>query len=107
VLIYNGMAGVAYAAFNALGYQLVGQKSPVASTQLGLFSAATNGAIVYMTWFDGQGYKHFGVRGLLLTDGLAGSISAILLLLLLGKLLKKRQPDAVELPAMADAGRTG
>jgi hypothetical protein len=57
-----------------------------------------------MTWFDGQGYKHFGVRGLLLTDGLAGSISAILLLLLLGKLLKKRQPDAVELPALADAG---
>ncbi len=103
VLIYNGMAGVAYAAFNALGYQLVGQKSPVASTQLGLFAASTNGAIVYMTWFDGQGYKHFGVRGLLLTDGLAGSISAILLLLLLGRLLKKRQPDAVELPALADA----
>ncbi len=104
VLIYNGMAGVAYAAFNALGYQLVGQRSPVASTQLGLFSASTNGAIVYMTWFDGRGYKHFGVRGLLLTDGLAGSISAILLLLLLGKLLKKRQPEAVELPALADAG---
>ncbi len=104
VLVYNGIAGVVYAAFNALGYQLVGQKSPVASTQLGLFSAASNGAIVYMTWFDGQGYKHFGVRGLLLTDGLAGSISAILLLLLLGKLLKKRQTDAVELPALADAG---
>ena len=96
--------GVAYAAFNALGYQLVGQKNPVASTQLGLFSASTNGAIVYMTWFDGQGYKHFGVRGLLLTDGLAGAISAILLLSLLGKLLKKKQPDAVELPALADAG---
>jgi predicted MFS family arabinose efflux permease len=104
VLIYNGIAGVVYAAFNALGYQLVGQKSPVASTQLGLFSAASNGAIVYMTWFDGQGYKHFGVRGLLLTDGLAGAISAILLLFLLGKLLKRRQPDAVEFPAMADAG---
>jgi MFS family permease len=61
-LIYNGITGVAYAAFNALGYQLVGQKSPVASTQLGLFAAATNAAIVYMTWADGQGYKHFGVH---------------------------------------------
>jgi MFS family permease len=104
VLIYNGIAGVVYAAFNALGYQLVGQKSPVASTQLGLFSASSNGAIVYMTWFDGQGYKHFGVRGLLLTDGLAGAISAILLLVLLEGLLRKKKPDAVELPAMADAG---
>jgi MFS family permease len=103
VLVYNGIAGVVYAAFNALGYQLVGQKSSVASAQLGLFSATTNAAIVYMTWFDGLGYKHFGVRGLLLTDGLAGSISAILLLSLLGKLLKKKQPDAVELPALADA----
>jgi predicted MFS family arabinose efflux permease len=103
VLLYNGIAGVVYAAFNALGYQIVGQKSSVASTQLGLFSAASNGAIVYMTWFDGQGYKHFGVRGLLLTDGLASLISGILLLSLLGKLLRRRQPDAVELAAMADA----
>jgi hypothetical protein len=57
-----------------------------------------------MTWFDGQGYKHFGVRGLLLTDGLASLVSAIILLSLLGKLLKKKQSDVVELPAMADAG---
>ena len=28
VLIYNGIAGVAYAAFNALGYQLVGTNEP-------------------------------------------------------------------------------
>jgi PAT family beta-lactamase induction signal transducer AmpG len=95
VLAYNGLAGVAYAAFNALGYQLVGMRSPVASTQLGLFSAATNAAIVYMTWVDGQGYRLFGVRGLLLTDGLAGLVSAILLLLLLGKRLEKRQTDAL------------
>jgi hypothetical protein len=25
------------------------------------FAAATNGAIVYMTWTDGQGYRLFGV----------------------------------------------
>ena len=57
-----------------------------------------------MTWADGQGYKHFGVRGLLLTDGLAGLISAILLLLLLGKQLRRRQPiDAMELAAVSDA----
>lgn len=94
VLLYNGIAGVVYAAFNALGYQLVGQRSPVASTQLGLFAAATNGAIVYMTWADGQGYKHFGMRGLLLTDGLASMVSGVLLLALLWRQLKKMHDDA-------------
>lgn len=102
VLTYNGIAGVAYAAFNALGFQLVGQESPVASTQLGLFAAATNFAIVYMTWADGQGFKYFGTRGLLLTDGLASMISAVLLLSLLGSRLKKKQFDAMELPAVSN-----
>lgn len=100
-LIYNGIAGVAYAAFNALGFQLVGQESPVASTQLGLFAAATNFAIVYMTWADGLGYKHWGVRGLLLTDSLASMITAILLLSLLGKRLKRKKAGQVELPVAA------
>jgi len=81
-LIYNGLAGVVYAAFNALGYQLVGQRSAVASTQLGLFAAATNFAIVYMTWFDGLASKRFGVTGLLLTDSLAAMVSAVALLIL-------------------------
>ncbi len=99
-LIYNGIAGVAYAAFNALGFQLVGQESPVASTQLGLFAAATNFAIVYMTWADGLGFKHFGTRGLLLTDGLASMISAVVLLTLLGGRLKRKKFEEVELPAV-------
>ncbi len=102
VLVYNGLAGVSYAAFNALGFQLVGQDSPVASTQLGLFAAATNFAIVYMTWTDGLGFKHFGTRGLLLTDGLASMVSAILLLALLGGRLRKKQFDEEALPAGAD-----
>jgi len=101
-LTYNGIAGVAYAAFNALGFQLVGQESPVASTQLGLFAAATNFAIVYMTWADGLGYKHFGVRGLLLTDGLASMISASLLLILLGGRLKRKQYEELASPAPAE-----
>jgi len=100
-LVYNGLAGVTYAAFNALGFQLVGQDSRVASTQLGLFSASTSFAIVYITWADGLGYKHFGVRGLMLTDGLASMISAALLLVLLGNRLRKTHVDGAELPAVA------
>jgi len=80
-LAYNGIAGICYAAFTALGYQLVGLRNPTAATQLGLFAAATNGAIVYMTWADGQGYHWLGVRGLFLVDGFA-SIGAVIPLLL-------------------------
>lgn len=83
VLVYNCVAGVCYAAFSALGLQLVGIRNPTAATQLALFAASTNGAIVYMTWADGQGFRLFGIRGLLLVDGLAAMTAAIPLLLFL------------------------
>ena len=82
VLLYNGFAGITYAAFTSLGLEIVGHKSLVASTQLGLFAAATNAAIDIMTWADGRGYHAFGVRGLLCVDGLAAVASAIPLLFL-------------------------
>ena len=80
VLAYNCVAGVCYAAFSALSLQMVGIRNPTAATQLALFAAASNGAIVYMTWADGQGFRMFGVRGLLLVDGLAAMGAAIPLL---------------------------
>ncbi len=83
VLAYNCLAGICYAAFSALGLQLVGVRNPTAATQLALFAAASNGAIVYMTWADGQGYRMFGTRGLFLVDGLASLGAAIPLLLFL------------------------
>jgi len=84
VLAYNCVAGVCYAAFSALGLQMVGIRNPTAATQLALFAAATNGAIVYMTWADGQGFRMFGIRGLLMMDGLAAIGAAVPLLLFLG-----------------------
>jgi MFS family permease len=87
-LIYNALTGVVYASFNALAFQLTGQKSAVASTQLALFTAAINAAVVYMTWADGQGYKRFGVRGLFLVDGLACAAAVVPLLMLVHKQLK-------------------
>jgi hypothetical protein len=35
-----------------------------------------------MTWADGRGYAHFGVRGLFLVDGLACAVALVPLLLL-------------------------
>ncbi|HEY7218054.1 MAG TPA: hypothetical protein VH985_06635 [Candidatus Binatia bacterium] len=102
VLAYNGVAGAAYAAFNAFGYQLVGRKSVVASTQLGLFAASTNFAITYMTWADGRSSKYFGVTGALLTDSLASMISALVLLILLRKRLTKPCGDGAETPSVPE-----
>src|SRR5207237_5843717 len=62
VLAYNWIAGMAYAACMALSLQLVGPSNPAASTVLGLLYASMNAAIVYMTWADGVGYRHFGAR---------------------------------------------
>lgn len=100
VLVYNGVAGVSYAAFNAFGFQLVGRNSAVASTQLGLFAASTNFAIVYMVWVDGQGFKHFGATGLLLTDCIAAMVTATACLILLRKLLKPPIGGKAEAPSM-------
>jgi hypothetical protein len=56
-----------------------------------------------MTWADGQGYRHIGVRGLLLTDSIASLISGIILLALHGNRLKKpRQVEAIDLTALAE-----
>jgi MFS transporter, PAT family, beta-lactamase induction signal transducer AmpG len=89
VLAYNGLAGICYAAFSALALQLVGRGNPTAATQMALFSAASNGAIVYMTWADGQGFRLFGLRGLLLVDGLAAIGAAVPLLLFLRWRMRK------------------
>jgi MFS family permease len=99
-LIYNALTGVVYAAFNALGFQLVGPKSTVASTQLALFTAAINAAVVYMTKADGQGWKHFGVRGLFLVDGLASLVALMPLLILVKRGLPT--PRQVELAEVED-----
>ncbi len=106
VLAYNGIAGITYAAFSALGLQLVGVGNPTAATQLGLFAASTNGAIVYMTWADGQGYRLFGVRGLFLVDGLASLGAAIPLLLFLRWRAQRSQAALETVPAAAAAEET-
>jgi PAT family beta-lactamase induction signal transducer AmpG len=90
VLAYNGIAGICYAAFSALSLELTGIANPTAATQLGLFAAATNAAIVYMTWTDGQGYRLFGVRGLFLVDGFAGILASVGLMIFLRRRARNR-----------------
>jgi hypothetical protein len=63
------------------------------ATQLALFAATSNGAIVYMTRADGQGFRMSGVRGLLLVEGLAAIGAAIPLLLFLRWRGTKNMPE--------------
>ena len=83
VLLYNGIAGVSYAAFTALALELIGPDNPVASTQMGLFTMIGNAAVSYMTWLDGLGYRAYGVTGLLAVDGCASVAAAVPLCFLL------------------------
>lgn len=66
--------GFCYAAFMALAFQLVGPDTAASATRFSLFMAAVNVPVVYMTRLDGWGYSHFGVRGMLLVDGLANAL---------------------------------
>lgn len=80
VLSYNFMAGAVMAAFTAHGLELVGNRSPAASTQLAVFVAAMNGSTAYMTWLDGLGYRLNGLDGLLMMDGGVALLSCAVLL---------------------------
>src|SRR5579859_3096219 len=104
VLSYNMAAGFSYAAFSALCFQLVGKDNPVASTVLGLFAAATNGAIVYMTWIDGLGYRFFGASGLLCLDAVMSLLAAVPLLFLVRSGLRRAKAASAppEKPASLD-----
>lgn len=73
--------GFCYAAFMALAFQLVGPDTAASATRFSLFMAAVNVPVVYMTRLDGWGYTHFGVRGMLLVDGLSNALFGVVFLL--------------------------
>lgn len=83
VMIYLLIAGLAYAAFSAVVYEIVGSAGSIASTLYSVFPAAGNQAITYMLLLDGQAGKLWGTRGLLLADAGLNIIGVFILVLLL------------------------
>jgi MFS family permease len=80
---YSGYAiagGFAYAVFTALVLEILGPQRHAAATSYSLLVASANLPIVYMTWFDGLGYKHWGARGMMSVDALANGIGGLALL---------------------------
>ena len=83
VLIYLLIAGLAYSAFSAVVYEIVGTAGVSASTLYSVVPAAGNQAIAYTVFVDGQAFRPpFGIRGLLLTDAAMNAVGVILLILL-------------------------
>jgi predicted MFS family arabinose efflux permease len=94
VSLYLAVQGIAFAAFAALQLELVGEAGRSGATRYTLYGSAANVPIMYMTWLDGQGYKHSGVRGLLGVDALSNFLAAAVCLLLLHRAARKSGGDA-------------
>lgn len=82
-LSYLLIAGLAYASFSSVVYDIVGTAGSTASTLYSVFPAAANQAIAYVLILDGMAHKQWGTRGLFVVDALLniGGVIALLLLL--------------------------
>jgi MFS family permease len=83
ILFYLLIAGLAYASFSAVVYEIVGTAGSTASTLYSVFPAAGNQAIAYTLVVDGLANKAMGVRGLLWADAgmnIAGVIALLFLI---------------------------
>jgi PAT family beta-lactamase induction signal transducer AmpG len=64
----NLFQALAFSASNAINFEVIGPKNPLAATLFTLLISATNLPIVYMQYIDGRGYNRGGLRGAFLTD---------------------------------------
>ena len=93
---YLLVAGLAYTAFSAVVYEIVGSAGTTAGTLYSVFPAAGNQAIAYVMLLDGRAHKLWGPRGLLWTDGVLNVIGVGFLLLLLRLVFNRPEAEAVE-----------
>ena len=98
-LAYLLVAGLAYTAFSAVVYEIVGEAGSTAATLYSVFPAAGNQAIAYTTFLDGQARQHFGIRGVMWTDALLNLAGVCALMLLLRVVFRDRQVQAEPAPA--------
>jgi PAT family beta-lactamase induction signal transducer AmpG len=77
---YAIAAGFGYAVFTALVLEVLGPRRHAAGTAYSLLVSSGNIPILYMTWLDGVGYKHWGAGGLMGVDAFANGAGAVALL---------------------------
>ncbi len=83
VLLYAFTFGLTNAAFSTVMLKVVGTK--LSATNYALLSSIGNLSSVYMTAFDGWMVDVKGIKGMLLAEGLLGSVFVIIFLLLLSR----------------------
>ncbi|MBX9695464.1 MAG: MFS transporter [Cyanobacteria bacterium] len=96
-LAYLLISGLAYAAFSAVVYEIVGTAGSTASTLYSVFPAAGNQAIAYTLLIDGKAHKMWGTRGLFLCDAALNLIGVALLFLMLRIVFPDKGGKATEL----------
>ena len=99
-ILYLAVAGLAYAAFSAVVYEIVGTAGKTASTLYSVFPAAGNQAISYTVFLDGKAGGRWGTQAIFWADAALNMAGVICLFLLLRVVFpdKKAQqePDSQE-----------
>jgi PAT family beta-lactamase induction signal transducer AmpG len=88
--------GAGYAMFTGVSLEFLGGSGKSGSSRYALINSAGNVPVVYMTWLDGQGYAHWGPRGMPATDAI---VTAAALSLLLAHFLLSRYRKQAKLSA--------
>jgi hypothetical protein len=94
VLTYLLISGLAFAAFSAVVYEIVGTAGSPASTLYSVFPAVGNQAIAYTVFLDGQAHKFWGVSGVFWADASLNMFGVIILLVLLRVVFRERTIEA-------------
>ncbi len=105
-MFYLLIAGLSYASFSAIVYEIVGTAGSTASTLYSVFPAAGNMAITYTLFFDGQANKAFGAHGVLWTDAGMNMLGVLFLFLILKMVFKEKNEAKTETtsePAFTEA----
>jgi len=89
---YLLVAGLCYAAFSALIYQISGSAKEGASSLYTIFSAAGNQAIAYTLFLDGKAHAVWNTNGLLWCDAALNACGVVVLLLLLFTVFRTKRP---------------
>ncbi|NNM94196.1 MAG: MFS transporter [Bacteroidia bacterium] len=90
--VYAFTLGFAYAAFSAFVFEAIGKGA--AGTKFTVYACLSNIPIYYMTLLEGWGHSHYGAKGMLLLEALAG-LAAVLLFMGLLTVTKKPEAEGV------------
>ncbi len=72
--------GACYALFTAVILEFLGVSGKSGSGRYSIVNSLANVPVVYMIWLDGQGYAHWGPRGMPATDAIVSAVGATILL---------------------------